>query len=242
MGHKPKRFDLAGMHPDEVCGALGELARTDQEIGRQVGLERITRVWAQSRPSPSAEHFDADAQLFLASGVQFIDGCTKDLPAGLSRQQHQVRDRCNELAGSMEKVLAKRLDEQPAKTWSFVKVNVSPWVRGEETLSMEKTAQAVRDLLRLHFEGSAWKAGMAQRAYWEWERKLPAECEKTGIFPPMSDGARSWNSFMDRVDKERQCSELKGQHWRDVNVCEDVDFSQVMNFRATYRTRPRQRM
>ena len=104
MGYKPKRFDVAGLHPDEVCGALGELARTVEEIGRQVGLERITRVWAQSRPSRSAEHFDADAQHFLASGVQFIDGCAKDLPAGLSRQQQQVRDRCNELAGSMEKV------------------------------------------------------------------------------------------------------------------------------------------
>jgi hypothetical protein len=239
MGHKPRRFDVAGMHPDAVCGALGELARTVEEIGRQVRLERITRVWAQNRPVRSADSFDADAQHFLASGVQFIDGGAKDL----SKEQRQVRDRCNELAVSMEKVLAKRLDEQPAKTWSFVKVNVSPWInQGEETLSIEKTVQAVKDLLRIHFDGSAWKAGMAQSAYWEWVRKLPAECEKTGIFPPMSDGARSWNSFMDRVDKERQCSELKGQHWPDVNVCEDVDFSQVMNFAPTYQQRPRQRM
>ena len=147
-----------------MCGALGELARTVEEIGKQVGLENITRVWAQSRPSPSAEHFDADAQLFLASGVQLVDGCAKDLPAGLSRQQHQVRDRCNEFAGSMKKVLAKRLDEQPAKTWSFVKVNVSPWIKqGEETLSIEKTVQTVKDFLRIHFDSSAWKAGMAQR-------------------------------------------------------------------------------
>ena len=143
----------------------------------------------------------------------------------------------------MEKVLVKRLEEQPAKTWSFVKVNVSPWVnKGEKTLSMEKTAQTVKDLLRIHFDGSAWKAGMAHRAYWEWERKVPAECEKTGIYPPMSDGARSWDSFMDRVDRERQRSAEKGQHWPDVNVCEDIDFSQVMDFRATVRPRPRQRM
>ena len=243
MGSRPKRFDLAGLHPDEVCEALGELARTVEEIGRQVGLERITRVWTQSRPVRSAENFDADAQHFLASGVQFIDGCTKDLPPGLSKEQRQIRDRCNALAGSMEKVLVKRLDEQPAKTWSFVKVNVSPWVnKGEKTLSMEKTAQTVKDLLRIHFDDSAWKAGMAHRAYWEWERKVPAECEKIGIYPPMSDGARSWDSFMDRVDKERQRSAEKGQHWPDVNVCEDIDFSQVMNFRATFRQRPRQRM
>ena len=72
-----------------MCEALGDLARTVEEIGRQVGLERITRVWAQNRPVRSAENFDADAQHFLASGVQFIDGCTKDLPFGLSGQQRQ---------------------------------------------------------------------------------------------------------------------------------------------------------
>ena len=155
MGSLPKRFDVAGIHPDEVREALGELVKTVNEIGRQAGLERIAPAWGQSRPSRSEEHFDADAQLFLAVGVTFIDGCAKDLPSGLSGRQRQVRDRCSELAGSMEKVLIKRLDEQPAKTWSFVKVNVSSWVnKGEETLSMEKTAQAVKDLLRLHFEAA----------------------------------------------------------------------------------------
>ena len=37
-------------------------------------------------------------------------------------------------------------------------------------------------------------------------------------------------------------SEQKGQHWGDVNLDEDIDFSQVINFAATYRQRPRQRM
>jgi hypothetical protein len=241
MGRKPKRFD--GLPPDEVCGALDELAGTVEELGRQVGLERFTRVWAKNRPSRSSEHFDADAHHFLESGVQFINGCAKDLPTGLSAGQRQVRDRCNALAGSIEKGLVKRLEAQPARTWSFVKVTVSPWVyASEETLSMEQTVQAVKDLLRIHFDGSAWKAGMARRVYWEWERNLPAECEKTGIYPPMPEGARSWDSFMDRVDKERQRSADEGQHWRRVNVDEDIDFSQVMNFAATYRQRPRQRM
>jgi hypothetical protein len=243
MGYKPRRFDVAGMHPDEVCGALGELIKVVEAVGRQTGVEKIAGAWRNNRPMRFAENRDADVQQFLASGVRFIDGYKKELPLGLSTQQQQVRDRCNELAGSMEKVLVKRLDEQPAKTWSFVKVNVSPWVhRGQATLSMEKTAQTVKDLLRIHFDGSAWKAGKAQDAYWEWDRKVPAECEKTGVYPPMSEGARSWDSFMDRVDKERQRSAEKGQHWPDVNVYEDVDFSQVMNFAATYRPRPRQRM
>jgi hypothetical protein len=222
MGLRRKRFHLAGLHRDEVCEALGELARTVEEIGRQVGLERIMRVWAQNRPVRSAENFDADAQHFLASGVQFIDGGASDL----SREQRQIRDRCNELAGSMEKVLAKRLDEQPAKTWSFVKVNVSPWInRGEETLSVEKTVQTVKDLLRIHFDGSAWKAGLAHRSYWEWARTADAEFEKTGMYPPMLEGARSWNSFRDRADNERLRSARKGQHWGDVNIDEDIDFS-----------------
>jgi hypothetical protein len=81
MGLRRKRFHLAGLHRDEVCEALGELARTVEEIGRQVGLERIMRVWAQNRPLRSAENFDADAQHFLASGVQFLDGCAIGLAA-----------------------------------------------------------------------------------------------------------------------------------------------------------------
>ena len=236
------------MHPDEVDGALGELVKTVNEMGRQVGLEIITQVWGQNRPSPSAENFDADAQLFLASGVQFIDGCAKDLPTGLSRRQRQIRDRCNELAGSMEKVLAKRLDEQPAKTWSFVKVNVSPWINQGETLCMEEmlwmeeTVQAVKDLLRIHFDGSAWKAGMALRDYDAWAMNSEVHAEETGMYQPMSDGARSWKTFRDRVDVERLRSAEKGRHWRDINIDEDIDFSQVMNFRATFRQRPRQRM
>jgi hypothetical protein len=47
MGSRPKRFDVAGMHSDEMCGALGELARTVEEIGRQVGLERIAGLGAK---------------------------------------------------------------------------------------------------------------------------------------------------------------------------------------------------
>jgi hypothetical protein len=189
----------------------------------------------------SADSFDADADHFLASGVQFIDGYAKDLPSGLSKEQREIRDRCNELAGSMEKVLAKRLDEQPAKTWSFVKVNVSPWIKpGEETLSIEETIQTVKDLLRAHFDGSAWKAGVAQRDYHAWAIKVHAE--ETGMSLPMSDGARSWEAFQERVDAERLRSAEKRQHWGDVNIDEDIDFSQVMNFAPRYRQRPRQRM
>jgi hypothetical protein len=124
-----------------------------------------------------------------------------------------------------------------------VKVNVSPWVKeGQATLSMEKTVQAVKDILRSHFDGSAWKAGMAQRDYEAWAVNSEVHGEETGRSLPMSDGARSWKAFHDRVEVERLRSAAKGQHWRDVNIDEDISFSEVMNFRATVRPRPRQRM
>ena len=210
MGSRSKRFEVAGLHRDEVCEALGELARTVEELGRQVGLERITRVWAQSWPLRSADNFDAEAQHFLASCVQFIDGCAKDLPPDLSKEQQQVRDRCNALAGSMEKVLVKRLEEQPAKTWSFVKVNVSPWVnKGEETLPLKRPFRRSGTFFAFTSTAAPGRPEWPRRAYDEWARKLDAECKKTGMFPPMPEGARAWNSFMDRADKERQRSEHK---------------------------------
>jgi hypothetical protein len=58
----------------------------------------------------------------------------------------------------------------------------------------------------------------------------------------MPEGARSWQAFMGRVDNERLRSALKGEHWAHVDVNEGIDFSQVMNFAATYRQRPRQRV
>ena len=108
-------------------------------------------------------------------------------------------------------------------------------------MSVEKTVKAVKDIARSHFEGSAWKAGMAQRTY-DWAKKAEEHAEKTGMYPPMPEGARSWYAFMERVDNERLRSALKGGHWAHVDVNEGIDFSQVMNFAATYRQRPRQRM
>jgi hypothetical protein len=83
---------------------------------------------------------------------------------------------------------------------------------------------------------------MAQRAYWDWARKAEVEAEKTGLYPAMPEGARSWHAFMQRADQERLRSALKGEHWAHVDVNEGIDFSQVMNFRATYRPRHKPRM
>ena len=51
----------------------------------------------------------------------------KKLPLGLSNSQRQVRNRCDELAKSMEKVLARRPDEErPVDSWKYVKIRVTP--------------------------------------------------------------------------------------------------------------------
>jgi hypothetical protein len=184
-------------------------------------------------------------QQFLAQGVRFIEGFEDKLPLGLSRGQQQVRDRCNELAQSMEKVLSKRVAEEHApKAWNYVRVNASPVTvkqPGQTTLPVDKTVAEVKEILRGHF-GSAWKAGIAQRTYHLWARNAEEVVEKTGGYPPMPEGAKSWYAFMTRADALREWSARQGKHWARVDVNEGIDFSQVMNFRATYRQRPRQRM
>ena len=54
---------------------------------------------------------DVEVQRYLSRGVQLIDQLKTKMPLGLSRGQQQVRDRCNEIARSMQKVLDKRPDE-----------------------------------------------------------------------------------------------------------------------------------
>jgi hypothetical protein len=254
MGLRPKRFDIAGAHPDEVYGAVADLVRAVDQVGDQwahvEGFPRDLRSeaaqWRQTRPMRfAADNLDADVQQFMAQGVRILDRAKKELPVGLSGSHEQVRDRCHKLAESMEKVLQKRQQgEPPLKAWNYVKVNATPATvkqPGQTALSVEKTVQAVKDIARGHFEGSAWKAGVAQRSYWDWAKKAEVESEKTGVYPPMPDGARSWHAFMGRVDNERMRSALKGEHWAHVDVNEGINFSQVMNFAATYRQRPQQR-
>jgi hypothetical protein len=174
-----------------------------------------------------------------------VAGFKDKMPLGLSQSQQQVRDRCNELSGSMEKVLQKRLLESPeAKAWNYVKVKAAPATvkqPGQKALPVDKTVAAVKDILRSHFD-SAWKAGMAQRSYWGWAKNAEEAAEKIGAYLPMPEGARSWLAFMTRADDARLKASLKGEHWAQVDLNEGIDFAPVMNFRATYRQRPRQRM
>jgi hypothetical protein len=255
MGSRPRRFDVAGAPPDEVYGSVADLVRAVDEVGDQwahvEGFPRDLRLeatqWRQTRPMRfAADNLDADVQQFMARGVRILDRANKELPVGLSGNQEEARDRCRNLADSMEKVLQKRLQQEPAvKAWSYVEVKAAPVTVKQPRQtgwSTEKTVQAVKDIARGHFEGSAWKAGIAQRTYHLWARNAEEHAEKTGAYPPLPEGARSWQAFMGRVDNERLRSALKGEHWAHVDVNEGIDFSQVMNFAATHRQRPRQRM
>jgi hypothetical protein len=244
-GFKPKRFDVAGRHPDEVFGAVSDLVRVVDEVGKQTGVENVTQLWRQNRPMRHGDNLDADVQQFMAQGVRFIDGFKDKMPLGLSQSQQKVRDRCNELAGSMEKVMQKRLLESPAaKSWNYVKVKAAPAMvkqPGQTALPVDKTVATVKDIMRSHFD-SAWKAGIAQRSYHLWARNAEEAAEKIGMYPPMPEGARSWLAFMTRADDARLKASLKGEHWAQVDLNEGIDFAPVMNFRATYRQRQKPRM
>ena len=132
---RPRRFDVAGAHPDEVYRAVAEVASAVDEIGKQAigsqpferfaGMDRDVKTWRQNKPLRFGRNLDADVQQFLAQGVRIMDGFNEEMPLGLSDSHRQVRNRCNELARGMEKVLAKRPDEErPGDPWKYVKVRV----------------------------------------------------------------------------------------------------------------------
>jgi hypothetical protein len=116
---RPRRFDVAGSHPDEAWRAVAELVSAVDEIGKQwsevEGFPRDLRLeatrWRQKRPLRYGDNLDADVQQFITRGVRIMDRLNKELPVGLSHNQNKVRDRCAELARSMEKTLAQRPDE-----------------------------------------------------------------------------------------------------------------------------------
>jgi hypothetical protein len=115
---RPKRFDVAGAHPDETWRAVANAAEAVEEMRRQfIGGPEIGAVntmiwqWQSTKPLRFGNAADAEVQRHLAQGVRIMDGLQKKMPLGLSDRQRQVRNRCDELAKSMEKVLARRPDE-----------------------------------------------------------------------------------------------------------------------------------
>ena len=109
-------------------------------------MDRDVQTWRQNKPLRFGRNLDADVQQFLAQGVRIMDGFNEEMPLGLSDSHRQVRNRCNELARGMEKVLAKRPDEErPGDPWKYVKIRVTPAVvkePGQTAWSVEKTMEA----------------------------------------------------------------------------------------------------
>ena len=121
---RPKRFDVAGQHPDEAWRAVADMRNTVEDIRRQfIGSPEIGAVnrtifpflEIENRPMRYGNTPDAEVQRYLARGVELIDELKTRMPLGLSRGQQQVRDRGAELARSMQKVLDKRPDEAGPK-------------------------------------------------------------------------------------------------------------------------------
>jgi hypothetical protein len=117
---RPRHFDVAGAHPDEayravgdVFGAVGEMRR-QYVSGQLPGAQEVNiavEKWQASKPLRFGNCSDAQVQRFLAQGVRMMDVMKEKLPLGISDSHRQVRNRCHELAKSMEKVLAHRPDE-----------------------------------------------------------------------------------------------------------------------------------
>ena len=74
--------------------------------------------WRFNKPLRYGNTPDAEVQRFLAQGVEIMDALKAKMPLGLSDRQRQVRNRCHELSKSMEKVLARRPDEQPRQRFN----------------------------------------------------------------------------------------------------------------------------
>ena len=119
-GWRPKRFDVAGVHPDEAWRAVADVRQAVDDIRRQFidgpEIGEVNRtifpfLEMHNRPMRYGNTPDAEVQRYLARGVKLIDELKEKAPLGLSRGQQQVRDRSDELAKSMEKVLAQRPDE-----------------------------------------------------------------------------------------------------------------------------------
>ena len=115
---RPRRFDVAGAHPDEAWRAVSNISEAAEEIRKQfIGGPEIGAVntmlwkWQENKPLRFGNAPDREVQQFLAQGVKIIDGLEKKMPLGLSANQRQVRDRCDELAKSMERVLDRRPDD-----------------------------------------------------------------------------------------------------------------------------------
>jgi len=250
-GWNPKRFDVAGAHPDEAWRAVADIAETVEELRNRVGGEHFRqfpeaiaqiRAWQSGKPLRFGNARDADVQQFLERGVKIVDGLEMKLPLGLSERQRQVRNRCDELAKSMEKVLAKRPDEPlPFDPWQRVKINSEPAVAkgpGQRALTAGETRSKYVTALRGHFELGPRQAARAKAAYLAWEETA----DRLDLEGPISDSAKRWKRFTQYIETAQARSAAKGEIWASVDPVDGIDFSRALTPRPAFKSKPRMRM
>ena len=238
-GFKPKRFDIAGAHPDEAHRAVGNIAETVKEVARQAespAENMKISAWMAGKPLRFGNKRDADVQQFLERGVKIVDALATKLPLGLSRGQREVRDRCDELAKSMRKVLDRRPDEAPRfDPWRPVKISIE-FVKGGLPAS-DTRARYVQALKGCFPQGPA-QADRARTQYRIWEQNAE-RFHKDG---PMNEAAESWKRFMGVVDNMRAREEAKGVVWGKVDDVGGIDFRPALQTGPSYHSRPKMRM
>ena len=88
---RPRRFDVAGAHPDEAWRAVANISEAVEEIRKAVhrhaGNEAVNTMlwqWRQNKPLRFGNAPDAEVQWFLAKGVEIMDALKAKMPFGLS--------------------------------------------------------------------------------------------------------------------------------------------------------------
>lgn len=242
MGFRPKRFDVAGAHPDEAWRAVSNIADAVKEIDRAMGSSPNqspdVSFWLDRKPLRFGTSLDYEVQRFLESGVKIMDRQKVQSPLGLSRSHEEIRNRCNELAKSMQKVLDKRPDEQrPFDPWQKVRIYLEPCPLKDDRLNVLtgiEMRQKCRQILKSVFQRPA-DAAHAMHSYHAWEETA----ERLQNNPAMPEKATQWKTFLDKMEAMRMRDGHRGVVW---GLVEGFDYSEALVERPQFRPRPRQRM
>jgi hypothetical protein len=245
-GFRRKRFDVAGAHPDEAWRAVSDAADVVSEVrsalqarGEMCPEEAVSK-WLERKPMRYGNGRDEDVRRFLADGVELINEMG-DVNEGFSVRQAQVRDRCHELAKSMEKVLAQRADEaEPFDPWRPVKIRVAtePPTAGARALTAGETRARYVLALKGCFPRGPAQADRARAQYRVWEQNAE-RFHKDG---PMNEAAQSWKRFMGVIDNMRSREMTKGVEWGRVDDVTGIDFRPALTPRPAWQSKPRMRM
>jgi hypothetical protein len=244
-GFKPKRFDVAGAHPDEAYRAVANIAEAVEDLRKQFGGEHFREfpeanakigAWQSSKPLRFGNARDADVQQFLERGVKIMDGLEMKLPLGLNQKQREIRNRCGELAKSMQKVLDRRPDEPLLfDPWRPVKINVEAV---KDSMSARETRARYARALSGCFPRGPGQADRARTQYRVWEQNAE-RFHKEG---PMNEAAQSWKRFMGVIENMRSREQAKGVVWGRVDDVTGIDFKPALTARPAYQSKPRMRI